>query len=48
MNGMCAYMCVCVLPPGRKSQVGVVQAGKPQWSTCRGVTLPVAVVCVCS
>ena len=53
MNGMCVvcmHVCVCVhvsLPPGRKSQVGVVLAGKPQWSTCHGVTSPVAVVCVC-
>ena len=40
-------MRACVLPPGHKSQVGEVLAGKPQWSTCHGVTSPVAVICVC-
>ena len=44
----CVHMCMrvhaCVLPPGCKSLVGVVLAGKPQWSICHGVTLPVAVV----
>ena len=41
-------MHVCLLPPGHMLQVGVVLVGKPQWSTCHGVTSPVAVVCVCS
>ena len=39
-------MHVCLLPPGHMLQVGVVLVGKPQWSTCHGVTSPVA-VCVC-
>ena len=40
-------MHVCLLPPGHMLQVGVVLVGMPQWSTCHGVTLPAAVVCVC-
>ena len=43
-EGACVY--VCLLPPGRMLQVGVVLVGMPQWSTCHGMTLPVA-VCVC-
>ena len=48
MKGRGGGMRVCLLPPGHMLQVGEVLVGKPQWSTCHGVTSPVAVVCVCS
>ena len=41
-------MHVYLLPPGHMLQVGEVLVGMLQWSTCHGVTLPVAGVCVCS